>query len=295
MEKLISINNRGMAQTQGFDLIVGALNSTSSRVDLFTDRSFQKMLFDRIESLMPAKGILSLDVFDTLLLRDDSSELTRFIEIGSYMAESAGNINPIDAFIARHMATKASYRAGRVVNGSREGSLTDIHRTASRLLGRGDEMTETFIETELDYETGRLQVNHLLLDYVCTHCEMGGRIILVSDMYMHADQIERLISKMGVDTRLFEQIFSSADSKVSKASGGIFSLIEKSLDMKTDDFLHIGDSLNGDFQKPLMHGWKALHLPIPHAEIELRRCDHMESAEKLKQQHGLNIDISMPL
>ena len=252
------------------------------------------MLFKRIDALMPASGILSLDVFDTFLLRDNSSELTRFVEIGARMAAFAGNVNPVDAFLARHLATKASYRAGKTVKGCREGSLTEIHRTASRIIGRGSEMTETFIEAELDYETGRLSVNHLLLDYARIHCDRGGHTILVSDMYMHADQIKRLISKMGVDSDLFAQIFSSADSKVSKASGGIFSLIEESLVVEAGDFLHLGDSLCGDFRQPLAHGWKALHMPIPHAEIESRRCDHFATAEKLKQNHGLAIDITIP-
>ena len=286
--------HEGNAQIKRFDAIEGSLHGASSRAALFADRAFRKMLFERLEALMPANGILSLDVFDTLLLRDNSSELTRFVEIGARMAACAGNVNAVDAFLARHLATKASYRAGKIVNGCREGSLTEIHRTASRIIGRGIEMTENFIEAELDYETSRLSANHLLLDYVRIHCDKGGRTILVSDMYMHADQIKRLISKIGVDIDIFEQIFSSADSKVSKVSGGIFGIVEESLNVEAGDFLHIGDSLCGDFQQPLLHGWKALHMPIPHVEIESRRCDHFATAEKLKQNHGLAIDIAIP-
>ena len=284
----------GKAQIERFDAIEGSLHGASSRAALFADRAFRKMLFERLEALMPTNGILSLDVFDTLLLRDNSSELTRFVEIGARMAACAGNVNPIDAFLARHLATKASYRAGKTVNGCREGSLTEIYRTASRIIGRGVEMTENFIEAELDYETSRLSANHLLLDYVRIHCGKGGRTILVSDMYMHADQIKRLISKVGVNMDLFEQIFSSADSKVSKASGGIFDVVEESLSVEAGNFLHLGDSLCGDFQQPLAHGWKALHMPIPRAEIESRLCNHFAMAEKLKQKYNLVVDSAMP-
>ena len=53
------------------------------------------MLLGRLEELMAEKNILSLDVFDTLLLRDNYSELTRFIEIGERMAKCAGTSNQI--------------------------------------------------------------------------------------------------------------------------------------------------------------------------------------------------------
>jgi hypothetical protein len=37
--------------------------------------------------------------------------------------------------IARHLGTRASYRAGPRVDGCGEGSLREIHETAARILG----------------------------------------------------------------------------------------------------------------------------------------------------------------
>jgi len=292
-EKSISVHDK-KTQVKRFDEIESKLYHAKSRVEIFADVAFRKLIFRRLDKIIPKNGILSLDVFDTLLMRDNFAELRRFVEIGERMSECVKKVKPIDAFLSRYLATKASYRAGKTVKGCREGSLTEIHQTASRLLGLNDEMKEKFIELELEYEAERVSINHLLFDYLSTHCRRGGRAILVSDMYMHADQIEQLLIKKGVDTKIFLQIFTSADSKVSKASNGIFDQIEKKLSAKTKDFLHLGDNLSGDFQNPLAHGWKALHLPIPRAEIESRRHDHFLIAEQLKQKHGLIVDISIP-
>lgn len=282
------------ARVLRFDAVEAAVYGSQSRQALFDDLSFRENLFGRLDSLLSPEMILSLDIFDTVLLRDNSSELTRFIEIGGLMAAHVGGAAPMDGFMARHLGTKATYRAGKTVNGCREGSLTEIHRTASRLLTGDDGASSDFIEIELDYEAGRLTPNALLIDYIRHHHQRGGQAILVSDMYMHADQIAGLLEKVGVEGALFARIFSSADSKVSKASGGIFAVIEEALSASSDTFVHVGDSLHGDFQRPLAHGWKALHLPVARAEIEERRLDHLQSARALELQHGIRIDIATP-
>ncbi len=132
------------------------------------------------------------------MMPDNYSKLTRFIEIGERMAKCAGTSNPIDSFLACHLATKASYRAGKMINGCREGSLTEIHLTTSRLLGVGDEMAKTFVDVEIDYETERLSPNALLIDFVRMHCEKGGRAILVSDMYMTLIKSRNLLIKQAL-------------------------------------------------------------------------------------------------
>ncbi|HMN14236.1 MAG TPA: hypothetical protein PKD55_18120, partial [Bellilinea sp.] len=249
------LENEQYKRVLRFDAVESAVSSSQSRQVLFDDLSFREDLFGLLDSLLLPEMILSLDVFDTLLLRDNSSELTRFIEIGGRMAAHIGGVAPMDGFMARHLGTKATYRASKTVKGCREGSLTEIHRAASCLLTGNDRASSDFIEIELDYEAGRITPNSLLIDYIRRHCQRGGQAILVSDMYMHAEQIAELLEKVGVEGALFAKIFSSADSKVSKASGGIFAVIEEALSASSDTFVHVGDSLHGDFQRPLAHGW----------------------------------------
>ena len=292
-----------------FDDIQGALAAATSRRQLLARKDFSSALARKVEAMLPeADGILSFDIFDTLLTRDNSSEITRFVEIGERMADIVNepaekaktterkplSVSAIDAFLARYLGTKASYRASKPVKGCREGSLSEIHATASRLLTGSPRLADAFIEAELAYEATRMKPNRLLIDIAKRHKKNKGRVVLLTDMYMHASQVETLLRKLRVDRKLFDLIISSADTKVSKASGGVFEIVEKALEAEPAQFVHVGDSPRGDFQKPVERGWQAIHLPIPEAEIVVRRKDHLKTASMLAKEHGISVGIAMP-
>ena len=283
-----------------FDEIEGQLGmAPNGRAKLFSESSFTKDLATRLDTLLDGKRILSLDVFDTLVLRDNSSEITRFFEVGGRMAEiasasSATSVSQIDAFVARQLGTKATYRASRVENGCREGSLTELHQTASRILTGNDGLAEDFVFAELQNESTRIVPNPFLVDYVGRYREAGGKVVLITDMYMHADHVETLLDMLGIASEDYDFLISSADTKVSKSSGGIFPLVEKEMEAQPDQFVHMGDSFRGDVAKPIAAGWQALHLPISEFDILERRHDHLATSAMLSSEHGLEFDIAMP-
>jgi FMN phosphatase YigB (HAD superfamily) len=286
-----------------FDEIEGAMDGADSRSSLFQTPDFREAFYSRLDQLFDRcpgdSPILSLDVFDTVLLRDDSSELTRFLEIGAGMAHltpvrNGKPVTPIDGFMARHLGTKASYRASEKVDGCREGSIVEIHQTASRMLTGSDEHCQAYLKCELEYETTRMQPNALMLEYVQHHRSRGGRAILVSDMYLHAQHIAWLLSANGVGMEQFDRLYSSANEKVSKASGHIFPKIENWLSCPAEDFVHVGDSLHGDFKQPKRAGWKALHMPISRPERQRRRSDHFQTYNRLIEHCNLVSEVAAP-
>ncbi|MDQ1194359.1 hypothetical protein [Agrobacterium sp. SORGH_AS 787] len=290
--------NKNLSDAQFNDIEV-ALDQTRDRIALFSSSDFRERLYRRLFA-DPAIKVWSLDVFDTVLLRDNSSELTRFLEIGAAMSKVANDtgytrtFKAVDAFLARHMGTKATYRGSDPRDGCVEGSLGEIHTVASRLLTGNSELTEKFIEAELEYESTRLSLNETLVNAVVDFKGRGGSVILVSDMYMHAVHIKHLLKKKGVDLALFDGVFSSADLKFSKHSGKVFPYLENELATAAAQILHIGDNLQSDFMKALEHGFAALHLPIPSTDASIRRQDHRRTAEMLKRDHGVLLDIAMP-
>jgi FMN phosphatase YigB (HAD superfamily) len=276
-----------------FDVIEAQLTATKDRQALLGNRRFRRMVFDSLDRMIGADdgkpGLLSLDVFDTLLLRDGSSEVRRFGEIGARMAQIAGReTQPIDALVARHLGTKASYRAGPRVDGCGEGSLREIHETAARILGLPATIAQAFIEAEIACEAGCVFPNTLLISYIRKHQARGGKTVLISDMYMHADQIAELLARAGVRPDLYDALYSSADTKVSKASGGIFGRVTEAAD--ASHVLHVGDSLLGDYLKPREFGWRAMLMPVPATLLEERRRDHAACIAELWQKHRLNLE-----
>jgi FMN phosphatase YigB (HAD superfamily) len=279
-----------------FDGIAAELTDTKDRTALLENRRFRKLVFDTLDDLLGAKcgepGLLSLDVFDTLLLRDGSSELRRFMEIGARMAALAGpGTTAVDGFVARHLATRASYRAGPRIDGCGEGSLREIHETAARSLGLPRSRADGFIEAEIHCETGHVEPNTLLVSYMRKHQARGGRIVLISDMYMHADQIAELLARSGIRADLYDAMYSSADTKVSKASGGIFDRIDEAA--HAHRVVHVGDSLRGDYLNPRAVGWHALLWPIPNMLLDEREEDHAACVVELWQRHRLDIEGEM--
>ena len=273
---------------------------SGTRLDLFKNRKFTTKLRSHLKEKLESSPILSLDIFDTLILRDNSSELRRFCEVGARMesileGSGIGGISAFDAFIARHLGTKASYRASPLVSGAREGSLVEIHRTASRLLVGDDRFAIEFINAELENELDRLKPNPFFVNFVKAYKRIGGRVILITDMYMHYQHVAKILAKIGVPPDQFDLLISSADTKVSKSSGGIFPLVEEKLgSAPPESFLHIGDSFKGDFLEPVRRGWRAVHLPLSQVAIQARRDDHFLMEDALKSAHKYLVDMRPP-
>ncbi|MAQ66598.1 MAG: HAD family hydrolase [Sphingomonadaceae bacterium] len=291
-----------MAQTKyhRFDDIENDLtNAERGRQGLFSDNSFTKRLEARLDRALEGRRILSLDVFDTLVLRDNSAEITRFFEVGGRMAELVGvhsgkEVSQVDAFVARYLGTKATYRASRTEKGCREGSLIELHSTASRLLVGSGDLVEEFVAAELQNEATRIQPNPFLVKYVEKYREAGGKIVLLTDMYMHEQHVRKLLESLDIAAAGYDLILSSADTKASKASGGIFELAEDAMGCGPKDFVHLGDSFQGDVSQAIRRGWQALHLPLAKFDVAQRQEDHRVTSEMLKLRHALSVDIAMP-
>jgi len=276
---------------------------TAERAQLFNCAAFSEKLNARLDALLEGRSILSFDVFDTLLLRDNISELRRFYDIGTRMAgvvaKSGGGlfnrpVKAVDAFLARHMGTLATYRASEIVGEGAEGSMNELHATASRLLVNSDALKAAFVEVELAYESERLTPNSVLLEYARKARSRGLRIVLLSDMYMHAEHIRNLLGRAGIEGDLFDAVISSADTKATKACGQAFRRLEQAFGAPPEAFVHVGDNLICDFVRPMQAGWRALHLPVAKAEIRRRRADHLKTVEMLLNQYGVRVDIAMP-
>lgn len=220
--------------------------------------------------------VLSFDVFDTFLLRNNKPETARYLELSARIASRLAERIPkapgdIDLLIARLHGMAFSYRTRKAVEGCREGHIDQVIRYALTALNIPRTHESTFRDAELDYETANLTVNPVLAAVASAHRARGGKVILVSDMYLGSKDIGTILSRLsnGVTT-WYDKIYSSADHIVSKRAGKIFGLIEKDLDLSADHFLHIGDAWEGDVVKPREAGWNALHFPIARNETAER-------------------------
>jgi FMN phosphatase YigB (HAD superfamily) len=234
----------------------------------------------KIEAEIDRSGasILSFDVFDTFLLRNDKPETLRYFELSTALHERLlgkyGGKTPsaMDLLFARLTALTFSYRTSKAVDGCREGNLGQVIRVARTALGLDEDVEALFLETELDYEAANLTINPILAGISTAHRAIGGKVILVSDMYLSGDHIAALVSRVGgKNAPAVDGIFSSADTIVSKRSGKVFKQVEKTMDAAATDFLHVGDAWEGDVVRCREAGWHTLHFPIARAELVRRQ------------------------
>ena len=281
-----------------FSPIARELRDCQSRIILSAESQAH---FDSLRSEFEKSGagVLSIDVFDTLLLRNNQSEARRFLNVSHRILrelQSSGkfgkahSLTQYDLMIARADAMRVSYRTRRPVRGCVEGAITDVIKIARRSLGLPPEADAIFRQCEIEYEASVLHFNKALFKLIPIVRSRGGQIILVSDMYLSSDLIGSIIQKIEpAALDMFDAIFSSGDLLVSKRSGRIFGEIERQLETGSASFFHIGDSFLGDVAKPREAGWKAIHYPVSEAEMHERAGDLASFVSEMRAL-GLAVD-----
>jgi hypothetical protein len=251
----------------------------------------------QLSDLIQSKGarILSYDVFDTLLLRNDKPEAVRYFEMSQKMlfdirsslgADVAGDLSAEDFMLARAHGMKTSYAYRPKVRGCGEGRIEDVVQVVCGMLALPPDAAHILIESEIRYEIDNLELNEALFETAADFRKSGGRVVLLSDMYLGAEHIRRIVEAfLNEPCWPFDELLSSADLIISKRSGLIFSEVENRLNAKPSDFLHIGDSFIGDVRKPRERGWGALHFPVSLAEVERRRTALAQFIQQMARAH----------
>ncbi|WP_156098524.1 HAD family hydrolase [Thermopetrobacter sp. TC1] len=240
--------------------------------------------------------VLSFDVFDTYLLRNSKPEAARYMELSNIILkrlkdslphqERLSTLDPADICLARIAGMQATYRTRPRVEGCGEGEIREVIAMQCRLIGLPAQAEDILLEAEIAYEAENLSENTLLARLARRFRKEGGKVILVSDMYLGADIIAEIIHRV-VKRPVHQHLFSSADMVVSKRSGKIFPAIERILGHAPREFLHIGDSWTGDVERPRKAGWHAMHFPIPRTELNKRKAALAEFIREMDEK-GIN-------
>lgn len=271
------------------------LYDAEERIESLNADKFIELLADKLSwafSLDTLK-LITVDVFDTLLIRSDESEIKRFLMIAEsqslYLNEKYNReLSKYDLLAARLSGTKISYRASQVIDGCREGNISDIYSVACEALDVPYDETSALIDIELSIEKKLLSLNQKLLECLVNFKEKGVKLILISDMYLRKKEISELLEHFIPQwDNYFSELISSADVTVTKASGKIFDMVAEIHNMSPDSWAHMGDALLGDFTSPRKKGIYGIYLPISKRSLSARKACEESSLKELEPQ-GLN-------
>lgn len=212
--------------------------------------------------------LVSLDCFDTLLLRGIESEEERVRRLGYRIAAGLRaediHIDPHAVASARLASARAEYRAA--AREGREARHTTMLRLQCVVLGLAPSFADLLTEAEIEQETRDLRPNLPLAKLVRDLGVRGTRVVVVSDMYLPATAIRRLLENAGIADGI-ARVYSSADHGATKRAGSLFDVVLAAEGVRADRVLHAGDCRIGDLEAPRRRGVAAVRLPRPHLAL----------------------------
>ena len=217
--------------------------------------------------------VLSVDAFDTLLLRRVPRPVDAFALLGARLVDDdrvASFVTPELFAVAREQAEQRARTRRRRAGEFPEVTLGAIY----------DELPDSMLRvprTELVHAELAVEADLVFADDAVAALARAARasgvqVIVVSDTYLSSSELDTLLTAAGLADLEVAEIFTSSDHDTGKATG-LFDLIARELAVPRDRILHVGDLEGPDVTAAREHGLGALHLPLRSPELEdmLRR------------------------
>jgi FMN phosphatase YigB (HAD superfamily) len=203
--------------------------------------------------------LLCTDLFDTVLLRDRSTESQRLAAACRRAAPHLG-VDPHVLTRLRWSFHDSAYRAVAMERPEGDAALSAICATIGAALGLDDDAARVLRETEVEVDITHLRPNRPLLALFERAVRAGDRIVAVSDTYYGEVDLRRILEAV-VGPHPLAAVYSSADLGVTKHRGLIFDGVAKRENVSADEILHCGDHPDADVSRARTAGWTAVHLP----------------------------------
>jgi len=213
-----------------------------------------------------AGDVITVDVFDTILLRRAKSEVYRQTIIAKRIAAKLTESFPERTFDAetirwtRISAQRLAFRAREAHGYRSEVCLTDICERQALALGLPASVAPMFIDVELDLEAECLHPNNTLITQLRAARARGVKVIAISDTTLSEDALTRLINRIIPEPPL-DAIYSSAAAGETKRGGGLFAKVKAEHGLGALTPIHIGDDWHADVDIASTHGFRPLHVP----------------------------------
>jgi FMN phosphatase YigB (HAD superfamily) len=219
---------------------------------------------------------ITVDIFDTVLLRKWQPEPWRFYCLAKPMSEAINKAGlkstTYQVYSARQNFSKL-LRMANLENGKDHETthsaimnsiVDDLARQQKTRLSKAVQLklATKLKDIELQYEINQLKPNKPLLKVLNQAKINSSKIYFVSDMYLETEELNQLMKSKKI--KLFSGGISSADTLLGKSSGRSFlELARKYPNISLISSIHIGDNMRSDFRVPKQIGLKAYYLYLP--------------------------------
>ena len=229
-----------------------------------------------ISSLVEQAGYVSLDVFDTAVLRIVKEPADLFDLVERWYRTTGGPLT-FRFRVVRVESEKLARERVWTRNGCTETTLDEIYECMEEVFGVAHETAMALKDLEVATEVKGCTRNdeiHTIYRYCL---ETMRPVVFVSDMYLPLEVVRQILHRCGYER--FRYLFVSSALKATKSSGDLYECILKELACRPEEILHIGDRYDSDVTMARRYGL-ATYLYEKCGE-RVRRLDH---AKRLRLQ-----------
>jgi predicted HAD superfamily hydrolase len=223
-----------------------------------------KKLVQEGKRLAPSCQTVSFDLFDTLLVRRIHDPDIVKLPVARYISSRAAQVGITSSWEAVQKCRD------RVENHQRAETAKkfDDHEACYPVFMEKmlqeifqelyvDSLLDDVTAYELDMESSMLVPRSLLVDWMAELHGQGKRVLIISDIYLPSEHLRKLVDRAGL-LRFAEDVISSADTFLAKASGKAFPLVQKRFNLEKSSWLHVGDNPFSDGMRAAEFGLRAL-------------------------------------
>ena len=209
----------------------------------------------RAVSRLAAGDVLSLDVFDTALLRvlRQPKDLFSFIEpdVRALLGK------PEFPFAQARVAAERVARERHVAGTCEDVTLRQIYGVWAEVAGIAWADAVRAMELEQLAERHLCVGNPIVKEAAHAARQKGVRVVFVSDMYLTADVLRDLLVANGYES---PEVYVSAEAGKTKHSGALFDEVLGKLGCSPERMLHVGDHPESDYRRPEGMGIRTLYV-----------------------------------
>ncbi|CAN7605694.1 hypothetical protein LJR219_004598 [Phenylobacterium sp. LjRoot219] len=224
-----------------------------------------------------AIDLVSVDLFDTILLRDHRCERRRFLLTARLAGESLARVGYATSVAAllqsRLDAQRLTYRALQIACPHGDVPLARILELQTTILGLPPCAAEILAAAELRFEASHLRPNRRLLRQLAELRAAGTRIIAISDIYLPRDSLCELLDRLAPGHPL-DAVYCSAELNLTKRSSHLFGAVLEMERAAPHRVLHLGDDRTADLDMARLAGLQSRWLPRRRMKL-LRKLDRL--------------------
>ena len=212
----------------------------------------------------PSIRLVSVDLFDTLLLRGTRPELVRFHDIAvrwhqTLLAQGLSSPGVQALYRCRLSEHKAAYDRIKSQDGQGEARHEAILGSITKRLKLTDATIPILAATEIAYETAAVTVNAGLAN-VLIRLRQKKPVVFTSDMYLPGPALAGIISALAPELADLP-LYVSSDLGRSKRYGTLFPHLVSATSLAPQQILHVGDNPISDVARPRAAGLRVMLLP----------------------------------